>query len=362
MLGSYPDIMIEAPVLFIQNKIYYICSLLDSTMVDCSSLSYGTRKYFMSIDFDVMNMDNSTYLLMLEDGLGIFIVGSPRDPETNYTRWITPAELQNLSIVAPFTYTSIVDYKFGYLTVELGTTYESYELRIPVDTINGSGQLQVIRHYMKYLDCEYNRESQPMYYGELVLKTCSTKQQTNFLLAGAFPVYQSPPKKYVMVFLRQEKSWPISMYDVQLSQDFSISGQYVVVNSRANLLCYYRIKVSPNQSLSWRIRQVDTPPTDPDSSCNLTVQFFNDYYQANYTVELKYEAGTVGEVRQPIEMRVFVGLIVLVSGVFMWKELRDQKRHDKPTKFRKRKSTSKRIDFFSNEFENNLKKVRSMRI
>lgn len=348
VLGSFPEVMIEAPVLFPENKRYYVCTIDKNQTTNCTALVAGSKKYFMSKDFDVRYFGNRTYALILEDGLIVYALSKSREAESNVTRWLSPFELKGLDIEAPFTYTSIVDIGNGNLTIEIGTTYESYELTLILET----NVLRKSYHFMKYLDCQYDRDSQPMYLGRLVFKTCFTIPEVNYLLAGAYPVYESPPKKYIMIFLRQSDiGWPISMNEIQLAQSISISDDYVVVNSRANLLCYYKITITSDQEISWT---VDLESAPNSSACNLTARFYNDYYQANYTVGVTYAADPAGAVREPFEIRIGAAVLVVFSGVFMWRELKEQKKQSSEKtlrrKIKKMKSSSRDLGFFSNDF------------
>lgn len=143
----------------------------------------------MSKDFDVMrNMSRTSVVLILEEGLGIYIVSlSNGSSDQGETVWLDPGELKEHGVEQPYTYTSIVEIGVDEIILEIGTTYESFEL--VVSNVTGSYTIKKNFHYMKYLDCQYNRDSQPMYLGMLAFKTCFTKPSVNYLLSGAYPVY-----------------------------------------------------------------------------------------------------------------------------------------------------------------------------
>jgi len=84
----------------------------------------------------------------------------------------------------------------------------------------------------------------------------------NYLLANLMPVYTKMPKKYIQVYHRAgSSSWPISMEAIYVTQEFAVSGEYLVVNSVSNLLCYYRL----NNEIRWRI-DMDPEYKEPNST------------------------------------------------------------------------------------------------
>lgn len=117
---------------------------------------------------------------------------------------------------------------------------ESYEV-----LLEGDNSMQIMYHYNKYINCQYSRDSKSKYFDDFVIRTCREKQLVNYLMAGLLPVYSNLPRKYVQVYLRSngenQIGWPISMVPIEVYQDFAISGNYLVINSVSNLLCYYKL-------------------------------------------------------------------------------------------------------------------------
>lgn len=133
--------------------------------------------------------------------------------------------------------------------------------------------------YKKYIECEYNKESKPKYHKNFVIKTCRSKPVVNYLLANLMPVYTKMPKKYIQVYNRAgSSSWPISMEAIYVTQEFAVSGEYLVVNSVSNLLCYYRL----NNEIRWRI-DMDPEYKEPNSTnCSEQISIYNDFDSKNY--------------------------------------------------------------------------------
>ena len=153
--------MVEVPILMPENKDYYVCmfDVRSRAVVNCTSLVKGRQDNFMSSDFDL----RSPYALILEKGLGIYDLRQIPQKSLNCTRWITESELEDLGIIGPFTYIQIIGFFDSGLTFEIGTEFESFEVSLKGDSLISSS-MEVKFHYMKYIQCEYDKYSKPKYH------------------------------------------------------------------------------------------------------------------------------------------------------------------------------------------------------
>lgn len=68
--------------------------------------------------------------------------------------------------------------------------------------LRSPSSMRIQFHYMKYIECEYTVDSKSKRHNNFVVKTCHSRPEVNYLLAGIIPVYTKIPKKYIQIYLR----------------------------------------------------------------------------------------------------------------------------------------------------------------
>lgn len=146
---------------------------------------------------------------------------------------------------------------------------------------------------------------------------------------------------------------------VYVTQNFALSGNHMVINSASNLLCYYQF----NNEIRWRI-DIDSNFLEDGEDCREQISLYNNFDNKNYELLLHIERPRTNEggLLENWGIHITFAVIALFSMWFMWRELHWQSRAQvrKQRALRKRKSLTK-IHFFSNEFENNLRKIESQK-